>query len=150
MERFGLEGTLTLILFQTPCHGQGPLPPDHVAQSSIQPGLEPCQGGGSHSFSGQPGPGPHHPHGEEFHPHIQSEPTLFQFKAITPCPIAPCPFRLPKYSSLIKIAPLHIAELAKKRCFLKEITYPSWLAEPGGDKPCWKTELVCLITLCFL
>jgi len=34
---------------------------DQVAQSSIQPGLEPFQGGGSHSFSGQPGPGFHHP-----------------------------------------------------------------------------------------
>jgi len=30
--------------------------PDQVAQSSIQPGLEHCQGGGSNSFSGQPGP----------------------------------------------------------------------------------------------
>jgi len=26
-----------------------------------RPGLEHCQGGVSHSFSGQPGPGPHHP-----------------------------------------------------------------------------------------
>jgi len=43
-------------LVPTPCHEQGHLPPDQVAQSSIQPGLEHCQGGGSHSFSGQPGP----------------------------------------------------------------------------------------------
>ena len=36
------------------------------AQSPIQPGLEHCQGGGSHSFSGQPVPVPQHPHREEF------------------------------------------------------------------------------------
>jgi len=48
------------------CHGQGPLPPAQGAPSPVQPGLEPCQGGGSHSSSGQPGPGPRHPHGEEF------------------------------------------------------------------------------------
>jgi len=35
-----------------PCPGQGPLPPAQAAPSPIQPGLEPCQGGGSHSFSG--------------------------------------------------------------------------------------------------
>jgi len=39
-EWFGLELTLNLILFQPPCHAQGHLPPDQVAQSSIQPGLE--------------------------------------------------------------------------------------------------------------
>jgi len=33
-----------------PFHGQGPLPPGQVAPSPIQPGLEHCQGGGSHSF----------------------------------------------------------------------------------------------------
>uniref|UniRef100_A0A8C3KKY4 Phosphatidylinositol N-acetylglucosaminyltransferase subunit Q n=1 Tax=Calidris pygmaea TaxID=425635 RepID=A0A8C3KKY4_9CHAR len=36
-----------------------------VAPSPIQPGLEPLQGWGSHSFSGQPGPGSHHPHTKE-------------------------------------------------------------------------------------
>jgi len=90
-EGFGLEGTLKLIWFQPPCHGQGPLLPAQGAQSSIQPGLEPCQGGGSHSFSGQPGPGPHCPQSEEFLPYIQSKPPLFQLEAITPCPVAPCP-----------------------------------------------------------
>ena len=40
-------------LVPTPCHEQGHLPLDQGAQSSIQPGLEPCQGGGSHSLSGQ-------------------------------------------------------------------------------------------------
>ena len=47
------------------CHGQGHLPLDQVAQSPIQPGLDHCQGWDSHSFSGQPVPGPHHPHREE-------------------------------------------------------------------------------------
>jgi len=51
-----LEGTLNIIWFQPPCHEQGHLPLDQVAQSSIQPDLEHCQGGGSHSFSGQPVP----------------------------------------------------------------------------------------------
>ena len=64
---FGLEGTLKIIWFQPPCHGQGHLPPHQVAQSPIQPSLEHCQGGGSHSFSG---PGLHHPHSEEFLPCI--------------------------------------------------------------------------------
>jgi len=49
-----LEGTLKIIWFQPLCHEQGHLPLDQVAQSSIQPGLEHCQGGGIHSFSGQP------------------------------------------------------------------------------------------------
>ena len=66
IERFGLEGTLKIVSFQPPCHEQGHLPPAQGAQSPVQPGLEHCQGGGSHSFSGQPGPGPHHPHSEEF------------------------------------------------------------------------------------
>ena len=57
---------LTDHLVPTPCHGQGHLPPDQVAQSPVQPGLEHFQGAGSHSFSGQPGPGPHHPHNKEF------------------------------------------------------------------------------------
>jgi len=77
IEWFGLEGTLKIIWFQIPCHEQGHLPPDQVAQSSIQPGLEHCQGGGSHSFSGQSLPVPHHPHGEEFLPNIQSKYALF-------------------------------------------------------------------------
>jgi len=66
----GLEGTLKIIWFQTPCHEQGHLPPAQSAQSPIQPGLGHCQGGGSHSFSGQPVPVFHHPHGEEFLPNI--------------------------------------------------------------------------------
>jgi len=65
-----LEGTLKIIWFQPPCHEQGRLPLDQVAQSSIQPGLEHCQGGDIHNFSGQPILVFHHPHGEEFLPKI--------------------------------------------------------------------------------
>jgi len=54
----------------TPCHRQGHFPLDQVAQSHIQPGLEHFQGGGTHSFSGQPVPSPHHPHSKEFLPYI--------------------------------------------------------------------------------
>ena len=91
IEWFGLQGTLKIIWFQPPWHGQGHLPLDQVAQSPNQLGLECFQGGGSHSFSGQPGPGPHHPQSKEFLPSIQSKPTLFQLEAIPPCPIRPCP-----------------------------------------------------------
>ena len=41
IEWFGLEGTLKIIWVQPPCHGQGHPPLDQVAQSPIQPGLEP-------------------------------------------------------------------------------------------------------------
>jgi len=61
-----LEGTLNIIWFQPPCHEQGHLPLDQVAQSSIQPGLEHFQEGGIYIFSGQPVPVFDHPHGEEF------------------------------------------------------------------------------------
>ena len=61
----------------TPCPGQGPLPPDPAASSPVQPSLEHCQGGGSHSFSGQPGPGPHHPQSKEFLFYSQSKIILF-------------------------------------------------------------------------
>jgi len=65
-ERFELEGILNMIFFQPPCHGQGHLPLDQVAQSPVQAGLEHLQEGGIYNFSGQPVPMPHHPHGEEF------------------------------------------------------------------------------------
>jgi len=65
IEWFGLEGTLQIIWFQLPCHGQGHLPLDQVTQSPIQHSLEHCQGGSSHSFSGKPGPVPHHPQSKE-------------------------------------------------------------------------------------
>jgi len=40
IEWFGLEATLKIIWFQTPCHEQGHLLLHQVAQSPIQPGLE--------------------------------------------------------------------------------------------------------------
>jgi len=43
IEWYGLEGTLKIIWFKPPCHGQGHLPLDEVAQSPIQPGLEHSQ-----------------------------------------------------------------------------------------------------------
>ena len=102
-EWFGLEGTLKIVWFQPPCHEQGHLPPAQGAQSSIQPGLERCQGGGSHSFSGQPGPGFHHPHGEEFLPNISSQSALLQFRAVPPCPITTHPCEKPL--SILPVAP---------------------------------------------
>jgi len=101
-----LEGHLV----PPPCHEQGPLPPPQGAQSPIHPGLEPCQGGGSHSFSGQPGPGPHHPRSEGFLPYIQYKSTLFHFKAITPCSVAtgPCKTSLSSFLlSLLKVLKGH-------------------------------------------
>jgi len=46
-----LEGTLKIIWFPPPCRGQGPLSPDQVAQSPIQPGLEHFQGEGASTAS---------------------------------------------------------------------------------------------------
>ena len=100
-----MEGTLKIILFQS-CHGQGHIPLDQVAQSPIQPGLEHFQGGGSHSFSGQPVPVPHHPHGEEFLPYIESKSSLFQFKAITPCSITTLPNKKSLSSFLVGRLPI--------------------------------------------
>ncbi|KAK4811770.1 LOW QUALITY PROTEIN: hypothetical protein QYF61_005338 [Mycteria americana] len=91
IEWFGLEGTLETIQFQTLCHGQGYLPLDQVAQSLIQPGLEPFQGGGIHNCSGQPVPVPHNTHSKEFLPNIESKSTLFQFNTVTPRPITTLP-----------------------------------------------------------
>jgi len=58
--------TLKVIWFHPLCHEQGHLLLDQVAHSSIQLGLEHIEGGGIRSFSGQPVPVFHHPHGEEF------------------------------------------------------------------------------------
>lgn len=40
----GFKESLKIIVFQLPCHGQGQLPPDEIAQGSIQPGTEHSQG----------------------------------------------------------------------------------------------------------
>jgi len=39
---------------------------DQIDQSLSQPGLEHFQGGGTHNFSGESVPVPHHPHSKEF------------------------------------------------------------------------------------
>jgi len=52
MEWFGLEETFEVHLVQPSWHGQGHLPLDQVAQSSVPPDLEHLQGWGIHSFSG--------------------------------------------------------------------------------------------------
>ena len=53
-----------------PCCGQGCHPADQAAQGSIQASLKQLQEWGTHSFSGQPVPGPHHPLSEKFPPDI--------------------------------------------------------------------------------
>lgn len=60
--------TFWIIQFQTPCHGQGCLPVDQVALSSIQLGLKHFQVQGIHNFSGQRVPVPHYPHSKNFFP----------------------------------------------------------------------------------
>jgi len=68
-ERFGWEGTFESHPVQPPCHEQGHLQPDQVAQSPVQPGLGCFQGWGiSHPY-GQPLPGFHHPHRKQFLSH---------------------------------------------------------------------------------
>jgi len=59
-----------LVPTPSPCHEQGHLSLDQVAQSPVQPGLEHFQGGGTHGFSGQPVPVPHHPQSEGFPSYI--------------------------------------------------------------------------------
>lgn len=58
--------------------------------------------------------------------------------------------RPPRCSLLIEIDARRIADLAKRRCFLKEITSLSCLTKPGGDKLRWKTKSVCPRTPFFL
>jgi len=91
VEWFGLEGTLKIIKFQTPCHRQSHQPPymvlDQVAQCLIQLGLEHLQGQSIHNLSGQPVPAPHHSLGKKLPPDIKSEPSVLELKTIPPCPI---------------------------------------------------------------
>ena len=67
---FWVVKDLTEHLVPTPLPWAGHLPPHQVAQSPVRPGLEHFQTWGSHSFSGQPVPVPHHPHSKEFLPYI--------------------------------------------------------------------------------
>jgi len=70
IEWWGLEGTFQGHPVQPPCHEQGHLQLEQVAQSPVQPDLEGFQGGGISHLSGQPGPGFHHPRHKEFFPYI--------------------------------------------------------------------------------
>lgn len=54
----------------------GDLPLDQVGQGPTQPGLEPSQGWGSSSSSGQTVPVPHHPLSTEFLPKAQPKSLL--------------------------------------------------------------------------
>jgi len=78
----GWKGPLKAIQ-SNPCHEQGHLQLDEVTQSLVQPDLGRLQGWGIHHLAGQPVPGPHHPQCKTLLPSIQSESSLFQFKAIT-------------------------------------------------------------------
>jgi len=86
-EWFGFKGTFKDHLAQPPCHGQGYLSPDQVAQSPIKPVFEHFLGWGIHSFSRQPVPVSYHPHHKIFLPYIQPKSTLLQFKTIASCPV---------------------------------------------------------------
>jgi len=66
----GVKRKLKHHLVPSPCHGQGHLPPDQVAQSPLQPGLDHLHGWSIHSFCGQPVPVPHHRLSKEFIPNI--------------------------------------------------------------------------------
>ena len=93
MEWFGSEGTFKIIQFQSPCYRQGHFSLDQVAQSPIQPGLERLQGGGIHNLPEQPASVSYHLHSKEFLSNICCKSTLFQFKAISPCPVTTCPYK---------------------------------------------------------
>lgn len=66
-EWIGLEAIFS---FQPPCHEQGHLALDQVAQSPTQFGSEHFQGWDTHKFSGQSVPEPYHNHSKKFLPNI--------------------------------------------------------------------------------
>lgn len=76
IEWFGLEWTLKIIFFQSPCHRQGHLQLHQVAQSPIDPGLEQFQGWVFHHLSWQPVPVPLCPQNNQFLPNNSSKSTL--------------------------------------------------------------------------
>ena len=129
IEWFGLERTFRGHLAQPPCHGQGYLPLDQVAQRPIQAGLEQLPGGSNHSFSGQPVPVPHKPHGKECCPYVQCKSTLFQLKATNPCPITPCLCK--KSLCRFLVALIHVLE----GCYKVSLKPSSLQAEPPQLSP---------------
>ena len=82
-----MERTFKNHLVHPRCQGQEHLSPDHKAQSPIQPDHERFQPWGIHKFSAQPVPVSQHPHHIQVLPHVQSKPTLSQFKGVAPCPV---------------------------------------------------------------
>ena len=66
IEWFGLGGTFKGHLVQPPCHEQGHLQRDQVAQRPVQPDLECFQGWGIYNLSGQPVLVFHHLHCKKF------------------------------------------------------------------------------------
>ena len=124
----GLEEILKIIWFQPPCHEQGHLPPDQSAQSSIQPGLEPCQGGSKlpvtltlHIYAGNTHPGPHSQR--------EGPPPPCQSRASHPTPSS----RHKGLRSKERNPPQHLA------------TGPSH--DSGNKKPCFRTQLPFLTAL---
>ena len=83
VERFGLEGTFKDHLVQPPCHAQGHLSVDQIAQRPVQPCFEHFQWWGIH----KPVPVSHHPCGEKCLAYVQCKFTLFQFKTVASSPI---------------------------------------------------------------
>ena len=90
-EWFGLEETFKDQLVQHTCHGEGYLPLEHDAQSSIQPGLEPLQWWDIYNLSGQLVPEFHCPHCKKFLAYIQSKSILFQLKTTAFCSVTTGP-----------------------------------------------------------
>jgi len=118
---FGLAGTFKGHLTQAPCHKQGHLQLDQVAQSPVQHDLECFQGWGTDHLPG---------HRKKFLPYIQSESPLFQFKTITPCPTTTGPAK--KSVPIVLISSLEVMEGYKKvspECSLLQAEQPH-LSQP--------------------
>uniref|UniRef100_A0A8C3PSV9 Elongation factor for RNA polymerase II 2 n=1 Tax=Calidris pygmaea TaxID=425635 RepID=A0A8C3PSV9_9CHAR len=96
-----------------------------ILSSPLQPALEPLQGWGSHSFSGQPGPGSHHPHTKQVLPHISAPSPLLQGPTLPPRPFAVIIF-LSRYLFIINNIYLFyfIFFLLQKRLLNSDFTDP--------------------------
>jgi len=71
-----LAGTANYTQFQ-PLPQAELLPLSSASQGPVQPGLEYVQRWGTHSFSGQPVPVPHHPESKKIPPNIYPKSPLF-------------------------------------------------------------------------
>jgi len=65
-----LEGTLKIIWSNPPASSRDIFHQPRVLTAPSNLALNTAREGAAHSFSGQPGPGPHHPHGEKFLPNL--------------------------------------------------------------------------------